>query len=146
MYSSFPKQDRVRIRLSLTFAWAFVTLGGFFGILNPTSVEAEIGFWLPLISSVAIAFFGTVATIGVALNKYWIEWVAAWFVSGGVFAYAIFIWYLSFSNGNGRFQAACLLTSLLFFFAYRIVACAAHARKLRLIHNLTMSSDDDGGP
>lgn len=143
MYSSFPKSDRIRIRLALTFAWAFITFGGAFGVLAAPQIEAEVGSMLPYFSSMAIALFGFVATIGVAVNNYKFEWVAAWFVSGGVFVYAIYIWYLSIVAGNNRFQAAALLTALLFFFIYRIFACAAHARKLRVIHDLVIPLDKE---
>lgn len=139
MYSSFPKQDRIRIRLSLSLAWGFVALGGFSGVFAPPSVELGAVGWLPIISSMIVASFGAVATVGIALNNYRLEWVAAWFVAGGVFAYALLVWYLTISAGNNRYQAAALLSALMFFFAYRIVSCSAHARKQRLIHKLIQS-------
>lgn len=143
MYSSFPKQDRIRIKLALALAWSFVMFGGLAGIVTAKSVEAELGFWIPFAGSFIVSIFGAVAVLGIVLNRYWLEWVAAWFVSGGVFVYALYIWYITIASGSFKFQGAALLTALLFFFAYRIVACSAHARKQRLIHKLVQTNETE---
>ena len=141
MYSSFPKQDRIRIRVALSLGWAFVAFGGLSGLFSPAPTNIQVSYILPLVSSFMIAVFASAAAVGVALNRYWIEWVAAWPASGGVFVYSIYTWYVSISAGNNRYQAAGLLTGLLFFFAYRIVANSAHAKKQREIHDLIQSGD-----
>lgn len=143
MYSSFPKNDRIRIRVALSLAWGFVAFGGLSGVFAPTAFQLDVGYVIPIFSSLIIAVFATVAAIGVALNRYWMEWVAAWPSLGGVFGYSIYVWYLSFTSGNLRFQAAALLTALLFFFVYRIVANSAHAKKQRSIHDLIQSGETD---
>lgn len=143
MYSSFEKRDRVMIRLALSTAWGFVTLSGLGGLfINPGSFADEIGPELPFFGSLIVSAFGIMGFVGVAFNKYWLEWVAAWFVSGGIFAYTVAFWYLVVAGNAGRFQNAALLTGLLMFFVYRIVSCAAHARKQRQIHKF---KSDTGG-
>lgn len=142
MYSSFPKSDRLRIRIALAGAWAFTALGGLGGIFQTSpQLMLEIGWALPLVSSIAIASAATGATVGVLLDKYWIEWVAAWFTAGGVFAYTAALWYLVAVGSAPRIQSAALLSALLCFYAYRIVACAAHARKQRTVHKLVQSGE-----
>jgi len=137
MYSSFIKRDRVMIRVALSLAWGFTALGGLGGIVvQPTVVTNEVGNLLPYLSSFAILIFGVVALVGVATNHYWLEWAAAWVAAGGAFAYIITVWFTVFTGNMNRLQGAGLFTALLFFYIYRIVSCAAHARKLRSIHDL----------
>ena len=142
MYSSFPKSDRILIRLALSAAWAFTSIAGFVGVLvDLGSIEDAIGHWTPFVGSLVVGVFGLFAALGVALDRYWIEWAAAWFVSGGVLLYTVVFWALVFTGNTGRFQTAALLSALLCFYSYRIISCAAHARKQRQIHKLIQSGE-----
>ena len=142
MYSSFPKNDRVKIRLALGFAWAFTAVAGAGGVLlDLGSITNEGGAPVPFAASLMVLISALAATVGVALDRYWVEWVAAWLASGGVFVYAAIFWYLVITGQAGRLQTAGLLSALFCFYVYRIVACAAHARKQRTIHKLVQSGE-----
>lgn len=137
MYSSFSRRDRIAIRVSLMAAWAFTALGAVGGVaLTPATVVAEIGplalvsAWVSLISAAS-------AFIGVCLNQYWVEWVAAWFASLGLSVYAVGVWYIVFTNTPTRLQQASYITALICFAVVRIAMNAAHARKQREIHAIT---------
>jgi len=142
VYSSFPKNDRIKIRLPLASAWAFTALAGGGGVLlDLGSIAAQIGAPVPFASSLIVFIFSGFATVGVLLDRYWIEWAAAWFVAGGIFVYTVIFWVLVFTGQAGRFQTAGLLSALFCFYVYRIVACAAHAHKQRTIHNMVQSGE-----
>ncbi len=138
MYSSFPKKDRAAIKVALSAAWFFSALSGVGGvILTPATVRNEVGDILPLLSSGMVLLAAGIAVYGILTNRYQWEWVAAWFASGGLFVYIATVWYLVlFADSATRLQQAASLTSLLCFYIYRIVACSAHARKQRTIHEL----------
>lgn len=142
MYSSFPKSDRIKIRVALCAAWGATAFAGGVGVLlDLGSIVASVGEALPFWASLTVAVFSTFATVGVALDKYWVEWASAWFTAGGVFIYAVLMWALAFGGQTGRFQTAGLLSALLAFYAYRIISCSAHARKQRRIHELVQSGE-----
>jgi hypothetical protein len=142
MYSSFARGDRIAIRSALAAAWGFTALAGGGGVLiDLGSIVEHVGPVLPAVSSAIVLVFATIAAVGVVVNRYWMEWAAAWFVSGGVFVYVVLLWYLVYNGSDGRFQTAALLSGMLCFFAYRIIACAAHARKQRTIHKLLESGE-----
>lgn len=138
MYSSFPRKDRVAIQVALAAAWFFSSLSGVGGVLlTPVTVKNEVGHVLPLFSSGMVLLAAAIAIYGVIRNRYQLEWVAAWFASSGSFVYISTVWYLVIFDGQStRLQQAASLTSLLCFYIYRIVACSAHARKQRTIHEL----------
>jgi predicted ABC-type sugar transport system permease subunit len=142
MYSSFPRADQLRIRAVLAAAWGFSAIAGGGGVLfDLHTVSNEIGAPFPLIASIIVGVFSLVAAFGIIRNKYWFEWVAAWFVSGGVFVYTVIFWGLVINGQAGRVQTASLLSALLMFYIYRIVSCSAHARKQRAIHELVESGE-----
>ena len=123
-------------------AWFFTAVAGGGGVLlDLGSLAAQIGAPVPFAASLVVCVFSTFAALGVALDRYWIEWAAAWFVAGGVFVYTVIFWGLVIAGQAGRFQTAGLLSALLMFYVYRIVACSAHARKQRTIHQLVQSGE-----
>lgn len=138
MYSSFPKKDRAAIKAALTAAWFFSAISGVGGVLlTPVTVKNEVGDVLPLVSSGLVLLASGIACCGILTNRYQWEWVAAWFASSGLFVYVATVWFLViFADSGTRLQQAASLTSLLCFYIYRIVACSAHARKQRTIHEL----------
>jgi hypothetical protein len=141
MYSSFARQDRVAIRSTLTAAWAFISLSGLGGLLTPNiALTSDIAQVIALVANFMLAVFGFFAGVGVVSNRYWIEWFAAWFTSGGIFAFAMLSWYFFFiERFPALLQNSSLLTGLLLFSIFRIVSCAAHARKQRQIFELSKS-------
>lgn len=142
MYSSFPKRDRIAIRVALSLAWFMSSLAGVGGILlTPATVQNEVGIHLPLISSFIVFLASAYSLVGVAINRYEWEWVGSWFTIGGAFIYVVTVWALVFTSSPTRMQQAASLSSLLFFYVYRIVACSAHARKLRQIHALVNTGE-----
>lgn len=142
MYSALPTRDRVTIRAFLTLAWALTSIGGAGGVLMDLSpFSQQVGPLIPLICSLVVMVFGVLAALGVALDRYWVEWASAWFVAGGIVAHSVFLWIFVFAGHWERLQNAALLSALLFFYAYRIATCAAHARKQRHIHEMVNSGE-----
>ena len=135
MYSSLPRRDRITIRITLTIAWSFSALAGVGGILlAPVTVQNELAPHVPFFGNAVVVIASIIAAVGILLNRHQYEWVGSYFAAGGLFIYLITVWYLFATGTPTRLQQASYLTSLLFFFVYRIVANSAHARKQRLIH------------
>lgn len=136
MYSSFERRDRITLRVVLTVAWFSSAVAGLIGIIGPpASVQNEVGIFLSTMGSIFLLVFGVVAGVGTMANRYWLEWAAAFFASGGTAVYVAATWGIVIGGGHsGRAQTAALLTALLSFTVYRVVACAAHARRQRLVH------------
>lgn len=133
MYSNLDKKDQVMIRSILAAAWLFISIGGaatLFG--QPSIIRIELGVVMDG-AAWAIIIFGAAAAIGVAIGKYWWEWISSWLAAGGVFVYFSGAWYLMFHGLPTILPHACYLTSLLLFMVYRGIMNAAHARKLRQI-------------
>lgn len=145
MYSSFPQRDRIAIRSALSVSWGFTALSGVGGILlTPNTLQGELGDHFPLISALLLFVAAAGAMVGVITNRYQIEWVAAWFAAAGQLPYLVIIWVLVFTTTPTRLQQAAALTSLMFFYVYRITMCSAHARKQRKVHELVKKMTDTG--
>lgn len=143
MYSAFPTRDQITIRSSLVAAWIFVGISGIGGVFMPsTTILDELGPWIVPICAAILVPASASAAIAVSLNMYRIEWVAAWFAAAGGFGYAFSLWYLTFTSNPTRLQAAGLATTALMFYIYRVTSCAAHARRLRTIHNITSNTGE----
>lgn len=140
MYSGYPRKDRVRIRFTLAAAWFFTAVWGAASIfLTPTTVQDELGLHLPNITGAIVLSSSVVAIYGVVRDKYYLEYVAAWFAVGGAFVYVITVWGLVIFSTPTRLQQAAALTSLLFFYLFRVAVNTAHAVKLRTIHEKVQS-------
>lgn len=136
VYSSFDRRDRIAIRSALVGAWLFVALGAVGGVwLTPATVAEEIGSlaavsaWIALVSAAA-------AMVGVLANRYWMEWVAAWFASLGLSVYSVGVWYIVLTSTPTRLQQAAYVTALIGFTVVRIAMNSAYASKQRKIHEI----------
>lgn len=126
MYQSKPD------RISLTIAWTLTGLGGGAAILwTPSTIENEIGTLLALLWGAVTFVGGLAAAAGVALDRYRIEWIAAWVAAAGVGPYAGSLWFLIFAGAHTRAAQALLITALLVHSVTRALRCAAHADRLR---------------
>lgn len=140
MYSGYPKATRLQIRGSLAAAWAFTALSGIAGIfLTPASLTEELGPTLPTITGFIVLVSSLGAIYGVVRDHYAAELVSAWFAAAGTFVYVLVVWYLAIVASPTRVQQAAALTSLLFFYIFRMAICSAHAKKQRQIHALVAS-------
>lgn len=136
MYSGIPKRERRRIKASLTASWSSVAAAGVGGLfIAPSMISSQLGFWT-IASISATAFVSAlIAVAGVLQSKYQWEWWASWFAAAGVAPYAVVLWWWMFVTGGIEvFTHATLITGLLFFIISRAQMCAAHAAKLRLMH------------
>lgn len=147
MYSGYSRKYRVRIKTMLVFAWGFTAVWGFASIfLTPVTVQDELGEHLPLIAGWLGLFAAVVSIYAVITGKYYIELVSAWFVSASTFVYVATIWGFVFTITPTRLQQAAALTSLLFFYLYRVVENSAQVSKNRSIHRQVMTGPQEIPP
>jgi Na+/H+ antiporter NhaD/arsenite permease-like protein len=134
MFSHLPPRQRVYVRSALSLAWAMAALGGFSSLLLspiwPLDALAVTG----RVAGVILSIMALMAAMGVATNRYRVEWVAAWFSATALAPYTLVFWYSVFSTDLARMSSAFLLTALLCFFVTRAIMCSAHAARLRLLH------------
>lgn len=134
MYSHLPPKQRVYVRTALSSAWAMSALGGLssliFSLGGPLDALAVTG----RVAGVILSVMAVMAVVGVAVNRYRVEWIAAWFSATALAPYTLVFWYSVFSVDLTRMSSAFLLTALLCFFVTRAIMCSAHAARLRMLH------------
>lgn len=135
MYSGLPPRQRRIVKTVLAAAWGFSGLAGVTTLLLPTSpaLSALGSFW-SYMSGTALFISALVAAVGVATARYRWEWVAAWGAAAALGPYTLTLWGLVVSVASDRMTAALLTTSLVTFYVLRALLCAAHAAKLREVH------------
>lgn len=154
MYSGLPPRERRAVQASLVVGWLSATGAGLSAALNPTSVTlATMGSVIAAIMGVMLAASAVVATVGILAQRYRLEWVAAWVAAAGFVPYSITIWSLTVTENSSWFTAAFISTVSLSFYVSRALLCAAHAAKLRIVHEASetitsaldaVQGDDDG--
>ena len=154
MYSGLPTKQRRIVKTVLSAAWSFSAAAGVTTLLMPTSPAlASLGSVWAYIFGAILFVSALVAAVGVATARYRWEWVAAWVASASIVPYTLTVWGLTISVAPDRMTAALLTTSLLSFFVLRALLCAAHAAKLREVHEagtaaieavLSEGEEDDG--
>lgn len=141
MYSVFPRRHQVSIRLTLSLAWLLAAGGGLSALtVSPLSLIVELGPVVTHLWAVGLMIASAIALLGVAMNKYRFEWVAAWLAAVGLFPYVTTIWWLVSIGQTGHLTQAFMLSSLLVFMVLRANFCSAHAARLRSIHVETGST------
>ncbi|WKW87076.1 membrane protein [Microbacterium phage Nicole72] len=135
MFSGLPPRERRAVQTALIAGWASATGAGISAAINPTSIVlTEMGGAVSVIMGAALALAAVVATVGIARQRYRMEWVAAWLAAAGFSPYVITIWSLTITANLHWLTAAFVATVALVFFVSRAVMCAAHAAKLRTLH------------
>lgn len=135
MYSGLPARERRAVKAALIVGWVSATGAGISSALNPTSVTlTEMGPVVAGIMGAVLAFSAIIATYGVIRNLYRFEWVAGWMAAAGFVPYAVTIWSLTVTINISWLTAAFIATVSLAFFVSRALLCAAHAAKLRVVH------------
>jgi hypothetical protein len=134
-FRDLPAPYPTRLRVTLAACWAALVSGGvgaFF--FTPRTIEGTIGSTLTYTWASLVLVGAVAALLGVAFNRYRIEWVATWFVSSGLVAYVGTVWWLVGAETLTRWTQASMVTALLGFVMFRAEELAAHAAKLRATH------------
>lgn len=135
MFSGLPPRERRAVQTALIAGWVSATGAGISAALNPTSVTLlEMGPVIAAIMGGVLALAALVAITGIVRQRYRLEWVAAWMAAAGFVPYSITIWSLTVTINVSWLTAAFISTIALAFFVSRAVMCAAHAAKLRTVH------------
>lgn len=135
MYSGLPAPQRRALKASIVAGWACSVGAGLAAIAVPYSVVlATMGPVVAAITGVALAFSAIIASVGVVWDRYRLEWVAGWTAAASFVPYSITIWSLTVTLNVHWMTAAFISTVTLAFFVSRALSCAAHAAKLRLVH------------
>lgn len=138
MFSGLPARHRRLVKGSLAAAWLLSTAGGLSAVvLSPVTIISEIGTWGTVLSGAGLAIFTIVAVVGIAVNRYWLEWIAAYGAMASLVPYLVTVWALTLTGEGTRSTQAFLITSLLAFYGFRAASCSAHAAKLRVEHQLS---------
>lgn len=136
MLSSLPPRHQTYIRAALTAAWCLIALGGGTAVLySPLTIVSELGTIIVYAWGTITMIAGLVAGIGVAADRYRVEWAAAWFAASGLSVYMSTLWWLVFAGETTRLTQAFIVTAAILFMVTRALFCAAHAAKLRAIHS-----------
>ncbi|AWY05396.1 membrane protein [Microbacterium phage Metamorphoo] len=154
MYSGLPPRERRAVQASLVAGWLAATGAGVTAALNPTSVTLlAMGPVIAAIMGVILTISAVVACVGVLAQRYRLEWVAAWTAAAGFVPYSITIWSLTITDNLSWLTASFISTVSLAFYVSRALLCAAHAAKLRIVHEASetitsaldaVQGDDDG--
>lgn len=135
MFSGLPRKYQIYVRTSLSAAWGFVTLGGLAAVFHsPFTIVSELGTLVVYGWGLLTMVCAFVAGLGIALNRYRLEWAAAWFAASGLSVYAITLWWLVFTGETTRLTQASIVSAATLFMVTRALFCAAHAAKLRALH------------
>lgn len=132
MYSFLPQPQRFFVRFALAASWGLSALGGATTLVwAPETTSHEIGAFLPVIWGTLIFAASVAAAAGVSIDRYRIEWIAAWFAGSGFILYAGTLWWVALVETPTRLPQALFLTALLVHTLLRAVMCSAHAARLR---------------
>jgi hypothetical protein len=134
MFSHLPPRQRTRIRVALSSAWGATALAGFSSLITTAFQEFTLLAVTEGVAAIVLIVVATFAAFGVGFNRYRMEWVAAWFSAAALAPYVLVYWYTVFTVSPSRASSAFLLTALLGFYMSRAIMCAAHAERLRLLH------------
>ena len=141
-----PKYKKI-IAATLISAWLFTAVWGWASVfMTPTTVQDELGLHLPIVAGWIATIAAAVSIYAVITGKYYIELVSAWFASAGAFVYVITIWGLVATSTPTRLQQAAALTSLFFFYLYRVAENSAQVEKNRAIHENVATGPQDVPP
>lgn len=139
--SEYPQRWQTSIRAARFLFYASAAAVGASGLfLTPETLIAAAGEPLTAFWSGLMLAGGMVGMLGVAQNRYRIEWLATWPLSGGSLAYAATVWMLVAAGSHTRATQAFALTALGLALACHGLTLAAHAAKLRLKHELEHTS------
>lgn len=146
MFSSMPRWNRIWIRATLTLAWLLVAAAGVaMWFDTPMTIVREVGETVTDSAGLAMAAAALVAAIGVCFDRYRLEWAASWFAATAIVPYVITVWWLVFTESGSRTTQAFFMSALLVLITLRAQFCAAHAAKLRTMHEETTGSIHVGG-
>lgn len=157
MYSGLPPRERRAVKAALIAGWLAATGAGISATVNPTSTTlTEMGPLAAMIMGLLLSIAAVGALIGVISDRYRFEWVSAWIAAAGFVPYAITIWSLTVTININWLTASFIATVALSFFVSRAFLCAAHAAKLRVVHEASetitsaieavQEGTDDGDP
>jgi|SRR6478736_4516555 len=135
MFTHLPKSSQVLLRIALSGAWFFSMLAGLSAVvfLSPVN-DAGFLFEARVVAGISLTVATAFATVGVAFNRYRMEWVSSWFAAAGFTPYITLYWSVVPDNIDGTLPVAFLMMSLVTFYAFRGVSGGAHAARLREIH------------
>jgi hypothetical protein len=143
MYSGLPPRHKRVVKTTLIAGWALSGLAGASAVIaSPTTIISEIGLWGTVLSGILLMAATGIAIVGVAANRYHLEWVASWGAAAALAPYLVTVWALVFTDTLTRSTQAFLVTSLVAFYISRAALCAAHAAKLREAHTLGTAALD----
>lgn len=144
MYSGLPRRQRRLVKVTLAAAWVLAGAGGLSAIIvSPNTIVAELGILVVFGWGSIAAVSSVIAALGVLFKRYRWEWWASWFASAGIVPYVGTVWWLVFAGETTRLTQAFLVSSLMAFFALRAQLCAAHAAKLRVMHEEAVTNGDE---
>lgn len=136
-----PFQWQLTLRVTRFVIYTLTACLGVSGIFfTPTTLVDTIGspstiFWAALVLA-----GGITGMIGVAWNRYRIEWMASWPLAGGTLGYAAIVWLIVLQGNPSRSAQAFALTAFGLALASRGITLAAHAAKMRRLHRLVKTS------
>lgn len=133
-FRDLPPWTRRCLRALLGGAYLMVAHAGLSGLVwTPQIIEGAAGIHLTRAWALGAITSAGVAFVGVAWDRYRLEWAAVWWVAASLSIYTTTVWYLVGETPARQAQASAL-TALCLVLTYRGVELAGHAAKLRREH------------
>lgn len=143
MFTNIPTRQRRAIKVDLVASWLLAGAGGVAAVVvSPLTIVAELGRLIVYGWGSIVAVSALIAVYGIVANRYRFEWVGAWMAALGIVPYVLTVWWLVFGGETTRLTQAFIVAALMGFFVHRALSCAAHAAKLRALHE---ESNDAAG-
>ena len=133
-FRDLPRWARTALRTLLSVAYLSAGYAALAAVVwTPQTIEGALGAVLTYGWATVGLVGAAVALLGVALDRYRVEWAAVWWVAAGLSVYTLTVWALVAQTPTRQTQAAAL-TTLCVLLVYRAVELTAHAAKLRHRH------------
>lgn len=137
MYALLPPFWRACLKINIALAWFIVAAGGVAAAaIPPNPFVLAWGEGAPVVISAVLVVSCAASIYGVLADRYRFEWVASWFASGALGLYTLTVWWLIVIGVHERLTTAIFTSALLVCVLSRIVACSAHAARLRADYRL----------
>lgn len=135
---NYPQWAVLVTRTARILGYAFASLTGIAAVLfTPASITPAT---IVIIST--MAFFGLVCLVGTLWQQYVVEWVALFFLTGGITVYVTGLW--MGAVGNSKYVAvASIFTMLILLLVVRLVDLTVYWMKIVKVAAISKDLEDD---
>lgn len=112
----YPRWAEIAVRTTRILGYAFAAMTGLAAVIfTPASITPAT---IVIVASMGV--FGLLCLAGSLFQKYIIEWISLFFLTGGICVYVMGIWITAFSNTR-VIAAASMFTFLVLLLSVRLI-------------------------